>query len=119
MPDAALLFSSILTAALTVGTGLLFYKLKLIVEVDAKGIHIRFYPLVRKHIPYESVRTCTARTYNPLMEYGGWGIRFSSKGKAYNVSGTEGVQLELTQSSPLLIGSQRADELASTINAHL
>ena len=119
MSDAALIFSSILTLAITIGTGLLFYKLKLIVKVDTKGIYIRFYPLAHKHIPYESVRTCKTRTYNPLIEYGGWGIRFSSKGKAYNVSGNEGVQLELTQSSPLLIGSQRADELASVINTHL
>ena len=38
-----------------------------------------------------------------------------TRGKAYNVSGNEGVQLELTNGKRILIGSQRADELADAI----
>ena len=60
-----------------------------------------------------------ARVYRPIREYGGWGIRYGKNGKAYNISGDRGVQLELQNSKPLLIGSQRADELAQTIQQHL
>ena len=103
----------------TTGLSLLFYKLKLITEVDDDGVHIRFYPLGRKHVRFENILSCTSRTYSPIREYGGWGIRFSRKGMAYNVSGNLGVQLQLLHARPLLIGSQQADELARIINAHL
>jgi hypothetical protein len=58
-----------------------------------------------------------ARTYRPILEYGGWGIRYSpfGQGCAYNVSGNRGVQLELADGQRILIGSQRAEELARAI----
>ena len=58
-----------------------------------------------------------ARTYRPIWEYGGWGIRCSfGKGKAYNVSGNKGVQLVFKSGKRLLIGSQRADELEEALS---
>ena len=90
----------------------LFYNLKLITEVRDTGVHIRFYPLRTKIISYESIRSCEARDYKPLAEYGGWGIKYGRSGWAYNISGHRGVQLVLKDNKRILIGSQRADELA-------
>ncbi|MHC4643443.1 MAG: hypothetical protein ACYS32_17515, partial [Planctomycetota bacterium] len=61
------------------------------------------------------------RTYKPILEYGGWGIRcsFTGKGKAYNVSGNKGVQLVFTNGKKLLIGSQQPDDLAAAIEEML
>jgi hypothetical protein len=50
-----------------------------------------------------------------LRDYGGWGIRKGRSGWAYNVSGDRGVRLTYTDGETLLIGSQRADELAKAI----
>lgn len=119
MSNAGLLISAALSFIITAGITLLFYTLKLITEVDAEGVHIRFFPLTSKHIRFDDIRSCNARTYRPIREYGGWGIRFNREGRAYNVSGDAGVQLELTKGRPLLIGSQRAEALARAINAHL
>ncbi len=118
MSDSALLVTAVATIVLTAGASLLFYQLRLTTIVDCEGIHLRFFPLTSKHIRFDQIRSCTARTYRPIREYGGWGIRFSRKGNAYNVSGNRGVQLELHNARPLLIGSQRADQLAAAINAH-
>jgi TATA-box binding protein (TBP) (component of TFIID and TFIIIB) len=52
-----------------------------------------------------------------LLEYGGWGIKYGRKGKAYNVSGNRGVQLVFKDGKQLLIGSQRAEELAEAISS--
>jgi len=38
------------------------------------------------------------------------------KGKAYNVSGNRGVQLELLNGGRILIGSQKPEELVKAIN---
>jgi hypothetical protein len=119
MSDGALLFSAVFTIAVSGGTFLLFYALKLITVVDGTGIQLRFFPLTRKHIRFDAILSCKAVHYHPIKEYGGWGIRFSRKGRAYNVSGDRGVQLELSTGKSFLIGSQRAEALADAINAHL
>ena len=86
------------------------------VEARDTALFVRFFPFVRgRVIPYSEIRTSAARTYSPIGEYGGWGVRFGRNGKAYNVSGNRGVQLELLSGERLLLGSQRADELAATI----
>lgn len=119
MSDNALVTSAALSFLITAGIALLFYKLKLITTVGPDGITIRFFPLTSKYISFDSITSCKARTYRPIREYGGWGIRFSRRGRAYNVSGDRGVQLEFSESRPLLIGSQKAEQLAEVINKYL
>jgi len=57
-------------------------------------------------IPFEDIKSYKARTYSPLKEFGGWGIRFGFESKAYNVSGDKGLQLELENDRKVLFGSQ-------------
>ena len=51
------------------------------------------------------------------MEYGGWGLRLGlfGNGKAFNVSGDKGLQLEFTDNKKLLIGTNRPEELTETL----
>ena len=108
--------------ALWIGPGimlaivLLFLAMKMTVQVDREFLRIRYFPLWRKTIPLDDIVRWEARTYRPILEYGGWGIRYRiGKGWAYNVSGNQGVQLELANGQRILIGSQRAMELAMAI----
>ncbi|UCG83978.1 MAG: hypothetical protein JSW38_03940 [Dehalococcoidia bacterium] len=95
-----------------------FYIVNLTTEVRGDGLYYRFFPfhLTFRKISGEDIRSCEARTYSPLREYGGCGIRWGAKGRAYNVGGNRGVQLELSNGSRILIGSQRSEELAEAID---
>jgi len=95
-----------------------FYLVNLTTELRGDGLYYRFFPihLSFQRISLEDLKSWEARTYSPLREYGGWGIRWGAKGKAYNVGGNRGVQLELTNGSRILIGSQRPEELAQAID---
>jgi len=54
--------------------------------------------------------------YRPILDYGGWGIRAGRDGeRVLNARGDRGVRLELADGSSLLIGSQRPEELAETL----
>jgi hypothetical protein len=97
------------------GLCLFLYSLRLTTRVDHRHLHVRFFPLLRKSIPLEDIARWEARTYRPILEYGGWGLRYSWKGRAYNVSGNRGVQLEIADGKRVLLGSQRPDELAAAI----
>ena len=97
-------------------------SLRLYTRVDHEGIHYRFFPihLQWKKISWYDLRNWEVREYKPLQDYGGWGIRFSfssaaSAHRAYTVRGNKGLFLELRSGKPLLIGTQKADEMKSAI----
>jgi hypothetical protein len=92
--------------------------LRLITEVRNDSVYIRFVPLRTRTIAFSEIEHVKARTYSAVREYGGWGIKGWSRNKiAYNVSGNEGVELTLTNGQRVMIGSQRAPELAAAIAA--
>ena len=93
----------------------IFLCMRLVVTVNREGLHIRYVPFVKRRIMFTDIAGCEARTYSPLRDYGGWGIRRGKKGRAYNVRGNRGVLLSFKDGTSLLIGSQRADELADAI----
>ena len=46
-----------------------------------------------------------------MEDYGGWGIRFSGKGKAYIAKGKHGLYIQLFTGKNLLIGTSKPEEL--------
>ncbi len=99
-----------------IGLPVFFHSLRLIVEVREDHIYIRYAPLVTRKIPFVEIERYEARTYQPIKEYGGWGIKgWSRKKTAYNVSGNQGVELKLHDGRQVMIGSQRPQELAQAI----
>ena len=70
-------------------------------------IHFKF-----KHIRWDEIEKIYSREYKPIKEYGGWGIKGSWKrGKAYNISGNQGIQLELKNGKKILLGTQKPQEV--------
>jgi len=104
---------------LLMGLGLpfFFYRMSLTTVVRPGELQVRFWPFHLRpvRIPLHSLRSYERITYQPIRDYGGWGIRWSTKGKAYNMSGSEGVLLHFYDKKPLLIGSQKAGELFEAI----
>ena len=96
---------------------LAFTMLKMTTRVDGEGVRIKTLYFISRLIEFSEIESAEAVTYRPLLDYGGWGLRISHKGKAYNLSGNRGVQLHLTRGRRVLIGSQRADALAASIQS--
>lgn len=102
-------------------TAALFWVLKLETEVRQDGLYARFFPLhVRfQHFPFATIQSATTRTYRPIRDYGGWGLRGWGRDRAWNMSGNQGVQLVFDDGRRLLLGSQRAGELAAAMTTGL
>jgi hypothetical protein len=102
-------FVVILLGLFPLGVVFLFRFLTLETLVDSEGIHYRFRPFQKKFklIKPEDIINYEVKKYNPLMEYGGWGIRFGAAGgTAYNVRGSQGVLFELKGRKKFLLGTQ-------------
>jgi hypothetical protein len=96
---------------------LFFLSMKLETLVREDGIYVRFSPIHRKHRVYlwQDLEQVYMRKYEPLGEYGGWGLRGLGNNRALNVSGNVGLQLVLKDGRRMLIGTQKAEELSEVL----
>ncbi|HNX80485.1 MAG TPA: hypothetical protein PKJ24_11385 [Prolixibacteraceae bacterium] len=113
--NASLLVIAILVTLLMVGILVLFNFSTLYLEVRENGVYFRFPPFFRrwKVIRREEIGSYTVGKYNPIGEYGGYGVRtsYGRHGKAYNVSGNLGMRLTLRNGKVVMIGTQRKQAL--------
>ena len=106
----------VITIVLMILTSL-FLLMNLSTRIDETGIHVRFFPFHfrEKHFAWEDISKAYVRRYSPLWEFGGWGIKYGFQGKAYNVSGNEGIQLELKSGKRVLIGTTLPKKASETL----
>jgi len=89
---------------------------RLVTDLGSAELSIGLRGLWRsRRVPLMAIHSATAVQYDPATEFGGYGIRSSARGMAYIASGNRGVEVELIEGRKLLVGSQRADELADKI----
>lgn len=107
-------------------SGLLIFFFKLKTRIDEKGIYYQFFPFHFKYklISWSEIENAFVRTYDPIGEYGGWGLKGgafwnSGKGKCINVSGDVGIQLELTNGKKLLIGTQKKIDAKKVLESYI
>jgi len=88
--------------------------------IDTKGISYRLFPLQLKFktIHWQEIETVDIKTYKPIQEFGGWGLRWGRNGKSYSVTGNEGIQLLLKNKNRILIGTQHAKKVKEVILTH-
>lgn len=101
---------------------IIIFLFKLTTRIDEKGVHYKFFPFHWKfrNIDWHEINNAYVRTYDAISEYGGWGLKGGtlwkkSKGKAINVSGDIGIQLELKSGKKLLIGTQKKEAVESVL----
>ena len=112
----------VLSVVLTYG---FILSLKLRTRIDELGIKFRFLPfhLSTKHIAWSELKTAYVRKYEPITEYGGWGMKGGklwnkSKGVSYTTKGTTGIQLELKNGKKILLGTQRMEEARQVLQTY-
>lgn len=91
-------------------------RVRLVTNVLPRELMVGLRGLWRtRRIPLSNIKAVKIVTFNPLRDFGGYGIRSTSRGKAYVAGGTRGVRLELNDGSVLVIGSERPEELSKAL----
>jgi hypothetical protein len=127
MSDKGLLITTGILLVFSICVMYLSYRSYLYTQITKEKIKVLFFPfhLKCREYDWEQISKAYIRKYNPVLEYGGWGIRYSRfrlnigsfvKGfkahqRAFNVSGNIGLQLEFVNGDKLLIGTQQWEEL--------
>jgi len=81
------------------------------------GVTVRLRPWQLKPdlYPWENIAQVYIRKYDPIKEFGGWGLRASTKGNAVSLYGNTGLQLVFKRGDTLLIGTLQPESLSSAI----
>lgn len=121
MSDAGMIFFTLFMLVIGLGIPWLILSARLTTEIDREGIRLRFRPFLfsAKHYPWRDIQKAYVRRYKPILEYGGWGVRYGFGGRAYNISGNRGLQLEFRDGKKLLIGTSRPDELQAFLDREI
>lgn len=115
MDDAGM----IITMIMIIGVNALLLAMRLETSVYEEGIVVRFFPfhLKLRQFAWTDISSAEVRTYSPIREFGGWGLRIGLRGsgKAWNVSGNKGLQLVFKNRKKLLIGTQKGQEMIEVL----
>ncbi len=89
-----------------------FLAVNLETRVEDDTVSLKFHLLwPKKTYAFNEIAEAEVRTYRPIVEYGGWGVRWSRRGRAFNVSGNRGVELTLRNGKRVMLGSRQPEEL--------
>jgi hypothetical protein len=93
----------------------LLFHIKMETRIDDQGIHYRYLPFIRtwRLIPKASILSVEVISFNPIMNYGGWGMKGNRTTKLYNLTGDQGVLINTGDSKKVLLGTLKAKELRS------
>lgn len=115
--DNSFMVGIIITAPILV----LFIMMRLITVIDSKGMSVRYFPIYinEKRIPWENIENIYVKKYQPIKEFGGWGIRISFKnGMAFSTKGNYGIQIVLKNGKKILIGTQKPYDAQNIISQY-
>lgn len=88
----------------------LYILLYLRISINGAGIGFQLSPFIRRAYSWDKIQSAEVIRYSPLLDFGGWGIRYSFRKKAwaYSVRGSWAIRLILKSGRQLYIGLPQA-----------
>lgn len=110
-------YISVSTAMLISG---LLVMTRLTTHIDSRGISFRLFPFQwkEKTLLWQDIELAQVRTYKPIQDFGGWGLRWSRNGRSYSVKGNNGIQLVLRNQKRILVGTQKSEIVEEMITQY-
>jgi hypothetical protein len=95
----------------------LLSSFRLHTRIDDSGVHFRTNPFFGKNktITWSAIDQIYVRQYSPLLEYGGWGVRYGLNGWAYIARGNQGIQIVRKNGRRILLGTQKPEEVSQKL----
>ena len=93
----------------------LVVSLRMHTTVSDGSLKVRFWPFSRLTIPIADVKQSELIQYDPLSDFGGWGVRPGLGGIIYSVRGRSAVKIVRNGGSLIYIGTGKPEELLQSI----
>lgn len=110
-PDALLI---VIWIVFGVGFPIGLFATRLSIQIDEDEFTYRLFPL---HLQTHSFRLADIKkmeavSIRPILDFGGWGIRFSHKGKGYIIGGNKAVKVIFKTGRPVYFSTDEPQRIA-------
>ena len=106
--------AGLVALAISLLVTILLASLSLKTTISERNVRVGFW-FWTKTSQLDEIEDAYVRTYSPLGEYGGWGIRGFGDNRAFNTYGDQGLQLLLKDGRKVLIGTQQPEVIQRAI----
>ncbi len=84
-------------------------------QLDSTHLRAWVFPIWRRTIALADIEAVEPVTYRPILDFGGWGLRFGTGKKfhgvvAYTISGKRGLLIQVKNGRPMLLGTRKSEE---------
>jgi len=88
-----------------------FLKSRLVISIDRNNLSYRFFPLHLNvhHFPVRQIQNIERVRIRPILEFGGWGIRYGLKGKGYIMGGKKGIKVSFKSGRPVYFTAENPE----------
>lgn len=96
-----------------IGFPLALFNMKLIIKMDSEQFSYRLFPLHLRMHSYrmDDIEKMETVFIRPVLDFGGWGIRWGRKGKGYIISGRKAVKVYLKAGRPIYFSSDEPEKI--------
>ncbi|UZT99071.1 hypothetical protein ODZ84_05745 [Chryseobacterium fluminis] len=96
-----------------------FFIANLKVYISNNVIKYKFFPfnIKYKEIIINENISLDVIEYNPLSDFGGWGIRKNGNAKCYSTSGNFALRIKYKEGNNILLGTLKPDELKTYLDS--
>lgn len=96
------------------------FSIHLVTRIDVNGIHVKMFPFHLRKVTYawEELYSAEVVEYSPISEYGGWGFRISTNGKAFSVKGNKSIKIQTSDGKVRMIGTQKFEEAKAIVSSY-
>lgn len=105
-----------------VGTYFLVFELPALTRITQRGLEIKYRPWIWnwKVLAWHDIKNVTEINVDPLGDFGGWGYRFTFKGKRGIIMGNgHAVKIELKSGKDFVLSTSRKAELLRSASQFL
>ncbi len=81
----------------------LIFNIELVLEIKDKSVHYQFRPFKEKVINFSDLLSWEVKSINPIFGFSGFGIRNTTKSKAYLVNGKNALFLKPKKGKQIVI----------------
>lgn len=93
----------------------LFFSMRLTTRMDASSLTFSYFPfLIQRKYDWVKIESMELISYNGLLEYGGWGIKWNGDCWSYTTGGTHGILVK-TKDKKFLLGTQNPEKAREAI----
>jgi hypothetical protein len=91
----------------------LILSISLETRIDQFGIQYKYYPFIRnwRKIAKNEILDVRVITFNPIFDYGGYGMKRNRNTKLYNILGDEGLLINTGEKRKILLGTSERKRL--------